>query len=129
MTIEDAPPRAFRLPLRSITMSERRLMVTKFGINWDVVEINLADIPRPADPEDPTEDEKIAAAKVFHQVIGPIEKFALLYLAVKRELPAAKEADIERHADAGEWVLDMSTATDDEAVAADPLPPPATATT
>lgn len=119
-----AEPRAFNIPLRSLTMSERRQLVSKFGINWDVVEINLADMPRPADIDNPTDDEKKAIAKVFHAVIGPIEKFALLYLAVKRELPHVTEAEVERRADAGEWVLDLSSDDKDEVVAADPLPPP-----
>lgn len=118
-------PRAFRLPLRSITMSERRIMASKFGVNWDAVEIDLGDIPQPVDRDDPTDDEKKAIAKAFVRIIGPNEKFALLYLAVKRQMPAATEAEIAKRADAGEWALDISGDPDPEVSTSDPLPPPA----
>lgn len=115
--------RTFKLPLRSITMSERRIMVTKFGVNWDAVEVDLSEIPQPVDRENPTEDEKRAAAKAFTRIVGPIEKFALLYIAVKRQLPTATEKEIETHADAGTWALDISPESD-EVVTGDPLAPP-----
>ena len=107
-------------------MSERRLMVTKFAVNWDAIEVDLAGIPQPDDPENPTDDEKLAAARAFTRIVGPIERFALLFLAVKRELPAATMSEIERRADAGEWALDVSPDSD-EGSTTDPLPPPTTA--
>ena len=115
-------PRAFHIPIGSIKMSERRLMVSKFGINWDLVETQLADIPRLDD--DPTDAEKIALAQAFARVVGPNERFALLYLAVKREMPTASERDIENHADEGDWVLDISPPAESEVSSSDPLPPP-----
>jgi hypothetical protein len=125
-------PRAFRLPLRKLTMSERRIMASKFGVNWDAVEVDMADaVPMPEDPDNPTEAEQRAATKAFVRIVGPNEKFALLYIAVKREIPTATEAEIVRHADAGDWVLDLSQdpdpvveAADPEVASAAPLPPP-----
>lgn len=129
-------PRAFRLPLRTMTMSERRIMASKFGVNWDAVELDMADsVPQPEDPENPTEAEKRAAAKAFVRIVGPNERFALLYLAVKRELPTTSEAEIERRADAGEWVLDLTpeaqpvAAADPEVAGDGPLPPPSSSET
>lgn len=117
-------PRIFSIPVRSITMSERRIMASKFGVNWDAVEVDLADIPRPEDPENPTDAEKLAAAKAFTRIVGPNERFALLYIAVKRELPQATEREMEAKADAGEWVLSLSGGGEAEEDGAAPLPPP-----
>lgn len=122
-------PRVFRLPLRSITMSERRIMASKFAVNWDLVEIDLGDIPQPADRDNPTDAEKRAVAKAFVRIIGPNERFALLYIAVKRELPAASEPEIAKRADAGEWVLDLGGPAEEAEVSSDgPLPPPPAST-
>lgn len=123
----EAEPRVFPIPLNSITMSERRLMASKFAVNWDAVEVELADVPQPADRDDPTQEEKLAAAKVFTRIVGPNEKFALLFVAVKRQLPAASEAEIVKHVDAGEWILSLS-ADDDEEADESPLPAPSTTT-
>lgn len=119
-------PRAFPLRLRSLTMTERRIMASKFAVNWDAVELDMSEVPQPEDREHPTDAEKLAIAKAFVRIIGPNEQFALLFTAVKRQLPAATEAEIARRADAGEWVLDLSEADKTEVPAADPLPPPPT---
>jgi 5'-deoxynucleotidase YfbR-like HD superfamily hydrolase len=124
MTTEDAPTRAFAIPFRSITMSERRLMASKFGVNWDAIEVDMTDIPRPVDSDNPTEAEQIAAAKAFTKLVGPNERFALLFVAVKRQIPTATEAMILEHADAGDWVLQFSADEGEEAGGSDPLPPP-----
>lgn len=118
----------FSIPLASITMSERRLMATKFGVNWDAVEVELADIPKPEDPDDPTAAEKLAAAKVFTRIVGPNEKFALLYVAVKRKKPAATEAEIVKRVDAGEWAISLAAESDDEVADTAPLPAPSATT-
>lgn len=124
------PPRVFALPFRSLTMSERRIMASKFGVNWDAIEVDLADIPRPDDPDNPTQPERIAAAKAFTRAVGPNERFALMYIAVKREIPTATEKQIADRADAGEWVLSFDQAPPEEVTAdADPLPPPTSSTT
>ena len=123
---EEVEPRVFALPFKSITMSERRLMVTKFGVNWDAVEVEMVDIPKPADADNPTQSEQIAAAKVFTRIVGPVEKFALLYIAVKREEPAATEAKIEAKADSGEWVLSFTDPLDDVEGGVPLAPPNAT---
>ena len=118
-------PRAFALPFDSITMTERRMMASKFGVNWDAVEVDLADMPRPVDPDEPTQDEKMAIARVFTRAVGPNERFALLFCAVKRREPTATEAQILAKADTGEWVLSLSDDAEQEVAAdADPLPAP-----
>jgi hypothetical protein len=130
MDTTEQVPRVFALPLRSLTMSERRIMASKFAVNWDAIEVDLADIPRPEDPDDPTQEERIAAAKAFTRAVGPNERFALLYIAVKREIPSASEKQIADAADAGDWVLSFDKATPEEVTAdADPLPPPSSSTT
>lgn len=124
-TPADIEPRAFPIPFQSITMSERRIMASKFGVNWDAIEVEMSDIPRPADQANPTDDEAVAAAKVFTRLVGPNERFALLFIAVKRQIPTATEASILEHADRGEYVLRF-TPDDDTAEEAglDPLPAP-----
>lgn len=118
-------PRAFPIPFKSITMSERRLMASKFGINWDAIEAEMADIPRPDDQQNPTDAELIAAAKSFTKIVGPNERFALLFIAVKRQIPTATEAAMLAHADAGEWVLSFTEDTEDTGeVVGVPLPKP-----
>lgn len=133
MTTPDVSPRAFRIPLKSLTMSERRILASKFGINWDVIEIDMSDIPAPADPDNPTTEEQKRIVREFMRLVGPNEQYALLYLAVKRELPHVTEAEIERHADAGEWMLDMSPEradqSDESEDGAGPLPPPPNSST
>jgi len=116
-------PRAFALPFGSINMTERRIMAKLFGVNWDAIEVDLSDIPKPEDPDDVTDAEKVAVAKAFTRIIGPNERFAMLFTAVKRQLPTSTEAEIAKRADSGEWVLSVG---DDEEVAAgaDPLPAP-----
>lgn len=125
-------PRVFVLPFQSITMSERRMMATKFAINWDAIEVEMSDIPRPADEANPTDEEAVAAAKVFTRLVGPNERFALLYVAVKRQLPAESEASILEHADRGEYVLAFTAPDDDdvtgEGAGLDPLPAPSATT-
>lgn len=126
MTITVPEPRGFRIPLQSVTMSERRILASKFGINFDVMQVDLAGIPQPEDAANPTAEEERAMYREFSRVIGPNEKFGLLYLAVKRKIPTASVADVEKHADSGEWVLDLSDEPADEVAADVPLPPPAT---
>lgn len=127
--MEDATePRVFPIPLQSITMSERRLMASKFGVNWDAIEVELADMPRPEDPDNPTDAEKLAAAKVFTRIVGPNEKFALLFIAVKRKQPTTSEAEIVKRVDAGEWSISLSDESDDGEVPAGPLPAPSATT-
>jgi hypothetical protein len=122
---EATGPRVFPIPFKTITMSERRMMASQFGINWDALEVDLVDIPKPADVDNPTDAEKIAAAKVFSRIVGPNEKFALLYIAVKRQLPAASMAEIEQRADSGEWILSFNSDEENaDEVAAVPLAPP-----
>lgn len=117
-------PRVFHIPFRSITMSERRLMATRFGVNWDAVEIDLVDVPRPDDPDNPTDAEKIAAAKAFSRIVGPNEKFALAFVAARRELPSVAVSEVERRFDAGDWALSFGGDVDDEGDDPAPLPPP-----
>ena len=119
-------PRAFALPFDSITMTERRMMASKFGVNWDAVEVELADMPRPVDPDEPTQEEKMAIARVITRAVGPNERFALMWCAVKRQEPTATEAQILANMDTGEWVLSTSDETAEQEVAAhaDPLPAP-----
>lgn len=118
-------PRVFALPFNSITMTERRMMASKFGVNWDAVEVELADMPSVADPAEPTQAEKIAIARVFTRAVGPNERFALLFCAVKRREPAATEAQILANADTGDWVLSLSDDAEQEVASdADPLPAP-----
>lgn len=124
----EAEPRVFPIPLNSITMSERRLMASKFAVNWDAVEVELADVPQPADRDDPTQEEKLAAAKVFTRIVGPNEKFALLFIAVKRKQPTTSEAEIVKRVDAGEWSISLSDESDDGEVTAGPLPAPSATT-
>lgn len=97
--------RTFTLPIGSLTMSERRIMASKFGVNWDAIEVDLTEMPRHENPDELSEDDKREIARFFTRIIGPNERFALLYVAVKRVLPAATEAEIERRADAEEWLL------------------------
>lgn len=129
MDTTEPEARVFALPLRSLTMSERRIMASKFAVNWDAIEVDLADIPRPDDPDNPTQEERIAAAKAFTRTVGPNERFALLYIAVKREIPTASEKQIADRADAGDWVLSFDKATEEVTADADPLPPPTSSTT
>lgn len=125
MTTTEPERRAFRIPLQSVSMSERRILASKFGINFDVLQVDLAGIPKPEDPDNPTEAEQMAMYREFSRVVGPNEKFALLYLGVKRQIPTASVAQVEEKADAGEWVLDLSDEpSDDEVAAGVPLPPP-----
>lgn len=130
MEATEETPRVFPLPFDSITMSERRIMASKFGVNWDAVELDLSDIPRPEDPENATDDEKKAVAKGFTRVIGPNERFAMLFIAVKRQIPTASEAQIEQHADAGDWVLGLGTDdSDGDGPLGEELPPPTSSST
>jgi len=115
-------PRAFSFPFGSINMTERRIMAKLFGVNWDAIEIDLAEIPKPEDPDDITYAEKVALAKALTKVIGPNERFAMLFTAVKRQLPASTEAEILKRADAGEWALSLG---DEEEVAEEAAPLPA----
>lgn len=120
-------PRVFPIPFHTITMSERRLMATKFGVNWDAIEVELSELPRPADIDHPTDEEAIAAAKAFTRLVGPNERFALMFIAVKRELPAATEAEMLQRADAGEWAISFTADTEEDATGS-PLPAPTSST-
>ena len=117
-------PRPFALPFGSINMTERRIMASKFGVNWDAIEVDLSDIPKPEDPENATDDEKVAVAKAFTRIIGPNERFAMLFTAVKRQIPTATEAEISKRADSGEWVLSIGDDAEEVAGEGDPLPAP-----
>ena len=125
MTTTDGEEREFRLPL-DLPMSERRVLASKFGVNWDSIEIDLSEIPKPEDPDNPTDTEKVALARALTRIIGPNERFGLLYLAVKRQIPSATMAEIERNVDLGKWTLALGDASED---AAAPLAPPATGQT
>lgn len=111
--------REFRLGL-DLPMSERRILASKFGVNWDSIEIDLSEVPKPEDPGNPTDAEKIALARAFTRIIGPNERFGLLYLAVKRQMPATSMAEIERKADAGVWTLALGDDAEDSGAPLDP---------
>lgn len=121
-----AEQREFGLDLASITQSERRYLAREHGVNWDVKQIDLRDIPRPADPDAPTDEEGVAAARAFFEVIGPVEQFALLCVAVRRKIPDVTTAEVERRSDAEEWSLTLGKP---KGGASGPLPrPPASST-
>lgn len=106
-------------------------MVREHGVNWDVVQIELAETPRPVVEGNPTDAEKLAAAKAFYAAVGPVEQFALACVAVRRTIPDVAVVELEQRIDAGEWVLDLRLGGTEagEGGASDPLPPPATTVT